>query len=77
MTRRRALMLGAFAGGALCGFLQGLELTLRNKLPTMWEWAGQVCDGGLLARTTFGLVCSQGTARAIGLSLLRADEVVE
>ncbi len=29
-----------------------VELALRNKLPTMWEWAEQVRDGGLMAYGT-------------------------
>ncbi|HRH86726.1 MAG TPA: ABC transporter substrate-binding protein [Rubrivivax sp.] len=29
-----------------------IELALRHKLPTMWEWAEQVRDGGLMAYGT-------------------------
>ena len=29
-----------------------IELALRHKLPTMWEWAEQVRDGGLMAHST-------------------------
>jgi putative ABC transport system substrate-binding protein len=29
-----------------------VELALRNKLPTIWEWAEQVRDGGLMAYGT-------------------------